>query len=576
MNHVILILAFAIFGLSCTKTIDKTLEDQVTSESFWKSATDLELYVNQFYPSFIKTSQRGTAYYEYDLNSDNEQPIAPSEILNGTRAIPATGGGWNWTNIRDINIFFENKDRVSTGAVQDINQYVGEGYFFRAFFYFDLLKRFGDLPWYSKSLDINSDALQDPRLPRNQIADSILADLDNAINLLREKDQLPSNRVNRGAALLMKSRVALYEGTWEKYHEGDVFGVKNSNGHKYLEIAAAASQKLMDNGNFRIFSSGHPDEDYRTLFSSDNLSGNPEILLLIPVDGTLGLGTWSWTYLNGSRGAATGITKSLVDSYLSKDNLPITLSAYYEGDTTVQQVVENRDPRLSQTIWVPGQIQISSQPPQIYKNPSLSGGEMDLSTTAYMIRKGSTTDPSQNTGSSSDLNGEVDGIVFRYAESLLNYAEAKAELGTIDQVDLDKSINILRDRVAMPHLSINVGYNDPAWEFPNLSPILNEIRRERRVELALEGFRYDDLMRWAAADLIKGKRLKGARFVIGKSFPEIENRLNDLPVDANRYIDRYFKTVPNGFKFNENRDYLYPIPTNELTLNKNLTQNPGW
>jgi hypothetical protein len=128
----------------------------------------------------------------------------------------------------------------------------------------------------------------------------------------------------------------------------------------------------------------------------------------------------------------------------------------------------------------------------------------------------------------------------------------------------------------MPHLNINVGFTDPNWNFPKLSPIINEIRRERRVELAFEGFRYDDLMRWAAANLIQGVRLKGARFIKGISFPDIENKIKDIPVDANHYIDRYQKSLPGGFGFNEKRDYLYPIPTNELTLNENLEQNPGW
>ncbi|MDD4109724.1 MAG: RagB/SusD family nutrient uptake outer membrane protein, partial [Prolixibacteraceae bacterium] len=163
-----------------------------------------------------------------------------------------------------------------------------------------------------------------------------------------------------------------------------------------------------------------------------------------------------------------------------------------------------------------------------------------------------------------------------YAEALLNYAEAKAELNTITQEDLNKTVNLIRRRVGMPDLSLNVGYTDPDWQFPELSPLINEIRRERRVELAFEGYRNDDLRRWAAGDLIKGKRWKGARFILGKSFPQIESQISDIKVDENRYIDRYRTSLPNGFGFDETRDYLAPLPTNELTLNPALEQNPGW
>ncbi|HLR32950.1 MAG TPA: RagB/SusD family nutrient uptake outer membrane protein, partial [Fodinibius sp.] len=214
--------------------------------------------------------------------------------------------------------------------------------------------------------------------------------------------------------------------------------------------------------------------------------------------------------------------------------------------------------------------------PLIFDTPPLEKGGTDMSTTGYMIRKGSTPDPDQNQGSSSSRYGEVDGMVFRYAEVLMNYAEAKAELGTLTQADLDQSINLIRERAGMPPLSINVGFTDPDWNFPDLSPIINEIRRERRIELALEGFRDDDLMRWAAADeIIQGSRWKGAKFIPGVSFPEIEDQISNIPVDENNYIDRY-QNAMSSFGFDASRDYLYPIPTNEISLNDSLTQNPGW
>ncbi len=557
---------------SCLEVLDKAPLDEITEKTYWTSATDLELYLNRFY-----TNLRGNVnYHQLDNNSDNLQPVAPNNTLNGTRSVPSTGGGWNWTGVRQINYFLENIDNVTEGIPSTLNHYKGEGYFFRAYLYFNLVKQFGDLPWYDKVLNIDSEELYAPREPRNIIVDHIIDDLNTAIELLQSVNEVGQNRVSREAALLFKSRVGLYEGTWEKYHAGTVFGVEGSNGQKYLELAVEAAQTLINEGEFSLYSTGNPEVDYFQLFSSDDLMGVEEAIMVEVVDPALQLGTWTWTYLNGTRGNSTGITKSMVDSYLATDGLPISLSNNYTGDATLTQVVQNRDPRLRQSMWIPGMVQIALDPPLIFQEPALQKGGTDMSTTGYMIRKGSTTDPNQNTGSSTDLYGDVDGMVFRYAEALLNFAEAKAELGTITQEDLNNSINLIRERVGMPPLNLEVGYVDSNWEFPVLDPLINEIRRERRVEMAFEGFRFDDLMRWAAADLIKGQRPKGAKFILGQSFPGIEDQISGILVDENRYIDRYRNALPNGYGFDEDRDFLSPIPINELTLNPNLEQNPGW
>lgn len=573
MGRIIIIFLVSNLILGCTEVLDKGPLDEVTEQTYWTSAADLELNVNQFYPQL-----RGTIDYpDLDTHTDNLQPISPSGVLNGTRSVPESGGGWGWNNIREINYFLENAPQVTQGPQSELDQYIGEGYFFRAWFYFQKVKRFGGVPWYEEVLNIDSEGLYAERQPRNVIVDHIIEDLDRAIDLLQDKSEVGINRVNREAALAFKSRVALYEGTWEKYHAGTVFGVEGSNGQEYIQMAAEVSEQLIDEGNLSLYSTGNPGEDYWRLFNHSDLTGNPEAILVESVDPELDLGTWIWTYLNGERGDGTGLTKQLVESYLAKDGRPISVSDEYQGDTTLEETVTNRDPRLRQTMWVPGQIQINYQPePLIFDYPALHKGGSDMSTTGYMIRKGSTPDPEQNQGSSSSRYGEIDGMVFRYAEVLLNFAEAKAELGTLTQADLDKSINVIRERVAMPPLNISVGYTDPNWNFPELSPIMNEIRRERRIELALEGFRHDDLMRWAAADeIIQDKRWKGAKFVMGESFPEIEDQISGIPVDENNYIDRYQNAI-SGFGFDETRDYLYPIPTNELSLNDNLTQNPGW
>lgn len=574
MKKVFLLLLTINLFSACTEVLDKFPQDEITEITYWTSATDMELYVNRFYTNLTGNMN----YHNLDNNSDNLQPTSPNGILNGTRSIPATGGGWDWSGIRRVNYFIEKAETVTVGIQTDLDQYKGEGYFFRAYFYFDLVKQFGNVPWNGEVLNIDSEELYAPREPRNVVVDHIIEDLEEAISLLQSREQIGAARVNRESALQFKARVCLYEGTWEKYHAGTVFGVNGSNGQKYLELAAEAAGELINEGNLSLYSTVNPEDDYFQLFSLDDMVGTgiSEALLIESKDPTQGLGHWTWTYLNGERGNGTGITKSMVESYLAVDGLPISLSDLYKGDSTLTQVVENRDPRLKQSMWVPGQVQIDSDPPLIFKYPPLHKGANDMATTGYMVRKGSTPDPDQNTGGSIDNYGSVDGMVFRYAEALLIYAEAKAELGELTQKDLDMSINLIRQRVGMPDLTLDVGYTDPQWSFPELSPILNEIRRERRVELAFEGFRNDDLMRWAATDLIKGKRPKGARFILGLSFPEIEEQISGIQVDENRYIDRYSNSLPNGYNFDETRDYLFPIPTNEITLNPALEQNPGW
>jgi hypothetical protein len=191
--------------------------------------------------------------------------------------------------------------------------------------------------------------------------------------------------------------------------------------------------------------------------------------------------------------------------------------------------------------------------------------------TAYQICKGALPDPDQYyTG----WVGVNPSIIFRYGEALLNFAEAKAELGTLTQGDIDKSIKLLRDRVGMPNLDLASIQNDPNWLFPSLSPVINEIRRERHIELAIEGYRWDDLARWRAHHIFVAKRPRGAIFEAAL-YPELTLG-TDVFVDENGYIDPYQNSLPTGYQFDPGRDYLAPISTEQLTLNSNLVQNPGW
>src|SRR5690606_19076367 len=298
MKYITTILIAAFSFVSCHSVLDKTPLDEITEATFWNSAKDLELYINVFYPSL-----RGNVnYHTLDNNSDNLQPISPNNILDGTRSVPATGGGWGWADIRRVNYFLENAPTVTEGNQADINHFLGEGYFFRAILYFDKVRMFGDVPWYDKVLNIDSEELYAPREPRNVIVDNILADMDQAIALLKTRSGIGDTRLNKESALLFKARVCLYEGTWEKYHAGTPFGVQGSNGDKYLNLAVQAAQELMNMDGVGLFSTGNPQTDYFDLFGMDDLSGVNEALMVETVDPTQDLGTWTWTYLNGQRG----------------------------------------------------------------------------------------------------------------------------------------------------------------------------------------------------------------------------------------------------------------------------------
>jgi hypothetical protein len=576
---------FVVFG--CNKDFLKRPPlDQVTNETFWTSTQSLEAYMDKFYIIFPAYKGRGMGQFQADYASDNMARETPDERLAGLLSPPRAASGphydetwyanfdvsYNFDWIRNVNIFLQHYSAVEA-PWDNVRQYVGEAYFFRAYLYFDLLKFYGDLPWINEPLTPQSEALYSARLPRNVIVDSILQDCDKAIEYLYTKGNVSASRLTQGVAQLFKSRVCLYEGTWEKYHQGTPFGVQGSDGTEYLQLAEQTARALMDTHAYGIYTSGQPGTDYQNLFNQIDLSGNPEVMLWkqysLALDKTnysqmAVIGWYDWIGYGG-------ITKWLVDSYLCMDGEPISVSSEYQGDHTLKDVFANRDPRLGQTIFKPGdpvQIEAGDDTTKVFTEPTFD--DFNNSRTGYRIKKG--LDP--HFIQPQQQKGEMSAILFRYAECLLNYAEAKAELGTISQADLDETVNVLRDRVGMTHLDLQHITHDPNWNFPNLSPIINEVRRERRVELACEGYRLDDLMRWAAAKLFIGKRPKGV-YYIASNYPNLTVG-KDIFVDDKGYVDIYQKVLPNGFQFKADRDYLRPLPLNELTLNTKLSQNPGW
>lgn len=594
MKRYILAAMTLCMGLSsCDSLLDLQPQSQISQTDYFKTETDLQLFSNSFYNNLLDKSP-------FDMQSDvYVQQNLSVEMLGGTnRDVPASGGGWSWTDLRKMNTLLTYADQCPNKDV--VLKYKAVTRFFRAFFYFEKVKRFGDVPWYDTELASTDETLYKARDSRELIMTHMIEDVDFAIENLPSKDEEKSSpfRVNKYAALALKSQFCLYEGTYRKYHKITLAG---HDYNYYLQQSVDASEKLMASSKYKLYSTGKPNEDYVNLFAKEDADPD-EYILAIKFD-------YGMSILHNAAGhtlvptqGKPGLTRKMVNTYLMKDGTAFTNQSGWQEMQFIDET-KNRDPRLAQSIRTPGYMRLQTtkvlapdlslsvtgyQPIKFVQEPTASGGNVD-----------------RNDRSTNDLP------VYRYAEILLNYAEAKAELGTLSQTDLDKSINLLRKRVGMPNLDMNAANSAPdrylsASEtgYPNVSGsnkgVILEIRRERTIELMQEGFRFDDLVRWKAGSCIDqsivGMYFPGAGgydlsgdgkadvilYAEGEAKPTADAGVLVYKIgkdvilsDGNKGYLYYHKNI-NRTPFSEERDYLYPIPTDERSLNHNLTQNPGW
>ncbi len=578
MKKIVYIYALLSCGMmACSKDyLERLPESSVTPEASFKTEKDLALFTKSFYDAALPSAEG-----VYNESVDNIVKTTLDDELTGKRQVPISGGGWTWANLRNINYFLANC--FNTVSETTAAPYAAEARFFRAYFYFDKLKRFGDVPWYDKVIDQNDEEqLKKARDPRTLVVSNILADLDYAIaNLPATKSD---EKVTKWTALALKSRVALFEGTFRKYHTE--FNLPDANG--LLEKVADAASKLMEGAQYSVYNAAGTDS-YGALFYSVN-SLSQEVILARKFSDALQI--WhnvNYYTITASYGKP-GLDKNLVDSYLMKDGTRFTDKSNYQTMTFKEEVL-NRDPRLSQTIRTPGYKRIGGA--------AAVAPNFGNSVTGYQLIKFVGDVKYDNFNRS-----ENDMPIFRYAEVLLNYAEAKAELGTLSQADLDKSIKLLRDRVGMPNLNLQAAKSNPdaflAKDYPNvvgdMKGVLLEIRRERRIELVMESFRWDDILRWKSGQLVT-RQFKGMYFPGTGKFDLDNDGKDDVWIyegdkpsasgiqllklgseillengnKGNVIINAHIKKV-----FDEKKDYLYPIPIQERQLNPNLTQNPNW
>lgn len=594
-----IILAAILFSACDDEFLNRVPETEIGKENFFNTEEDLQMYVYSFY------NFPGHGNYVGDVATDNATTTGNTELKNimvsSAPSSETVSGGWNWGELRNINFFLENF-RNADISEEALNHYEGVARFFRARFYMHMVQRYSNVPWYDKVIEANDEeALYKTQDSRDFVVQKIFEDYDFAAQHVRESQ--PSGAVNRFVVLTYKMRHALYEGTFRKYHPELEL---QSTADTYLSMAKADALEIMQEGGYDIYNTGNPANDYHSIFVSTGIASNPEVILprMYEID-IVNSGWWEYQFGNYEASPA----KDLLQAYLMNDGSHYSAQSGYETFQFVEEF-QNRDPRLYQTFAYPGWELVNTS------TYSQGGGiyvqQLQKNFSGYHQIKGfvNSTDPATQEG--------VDFPVLRYAEVLLSYAEAAAELGELTQNDLDITINKLRDRAGMPHLSMNPAV-DPVQEarYPNVKSAtsqwaeLLEIRRERRIEMALEGYRHDDLMRWYAGKLIEqepqglyfpdlgkydltGDGIEDIILIdVSESVPAAEDKeVNTLGVtliyyrvgvqdsDAAVYLSNgtngVVTTVKERGMFEEPKYYYRPVPQSQVILNPNLKQVFGW
>lgn len=592
MKKIIYGLAIAVVTFaSCSDFLDKEPSNKLDADKFFANANELELYANGLYVDMIPSAEdltnSGSGTCDYLATSTTSSLLMPD--FNADKMSGWTYGAW--TNLYRCNYFLKNIDKAAaTTDAATLNHYRGVAKFWRAYFYFDKVKTYGNLPWYSEPIDAaDSVQLYKERDSREMVMDSVLQDINFACKYLKaSKDEL----VSRYAALALKSRICLFEGTYRKYHAvnpstnqpwQEIDGAR-----KYLQACVDASEELMNSGEYKLVNTGNPKTDYRSLFQSEKPKTD-EVIMAREYSADL-QSTHNVTQKFNSAGNDTrrwSPTQDFVNTYLNLDGSRFTDATDYDKKSFVENCT-NRDYRLQQSVITPSYIKNMNGTPGRYN------ATWAVTMTGYQVIKFNMDDTyyEQTSRCSNSIP------IFRYAEVLLNEAEAKAELGEMDESVWNKTIRPIRERAGVNGIA-------PTSADPYLISYYNnkvtdkwllEIRRERAIELFFEGggLRYDDLMRWAEGDMLM--KPWNSIYIGSKNvaFDTNGDGVKDLEV-----VDKKPSSTPSGVflidlsksKFytfkdgrlyvtNENswndKKYLHPIPKAALVKNPNLKQNYGW
>lgn len=579
IRHIILLILSILALGSCKKYLDINPLDKLTVDQAFANASNLQLYTNSFSVLMLPD---GPSIYEGDVMADNTVPNAVPTLISG-KLTSQQAGGWSFSNLRNINYFLEhyNNPAIDQSAR---NNYAGIAKFFRAYFYFNMVKQFGDVPFYNHTLTPTDPGLYKPRDPRTLVMDSVLADINYACNNITATKDASCTQITKWVALALKSRICLFEGTYRKYHSE--IGL-TATADTWLQNSQDAANLLITSGQYKIQTTGAPDRDYRSVFISEAPQSNEVLLAAVYNNGLKKWHNATYWYNSATLGARLGLSKTFVNTYLDVDGTSFTSKPGYDT-LQFKDEVKNRDLRLQQTIRAGKYARTDG---------TLAPPDFNVTYSGYQILKFSLDDKYF------DIHTENNNSIpiMRYAEVLLNYAEAKAELGTLTAADWNMTIGALRSRAGITNVTMPTTVDKYMQTnlFPDVnSPAVMEVRRERGIELAAEGFRYDDLKRWKAAKLLE-KPYDGL-------YVPAKDQLIDLNDDGKpdvAFVDKipatkvagvvYFVLDNNNSKLSggtkgnliwlsnipksyPDKDYLSPIPFNEITLNPNLKQNPGW
>lgn len=578
-----LLLATAVSFSSCDDFLTRDPQDTVTDvPSFWNNEENLRTsfldYYTYFFPGYRSTWERADNFAETnvaDWTDDNAQEVA---TLFTKVAPTSDAGNWNFKKIRNMNLLL-SRIQSSTLGEEAKNHWSGVARLFRAMEYAKLVQKFGDVPYYDAVVgSTDNEQLYRARDPRTTVMDKVNEDLAFACANIRVNDGTKGLTVNRAVAQGFASRIMLFEGTWQKYHANNT-----AKAAEYLKAAKDYAAALMQTNAYSIAPS------YKSLTTSEDLAGNPEIIMYRSYVENVVM--HSLMSFQNTEMEMSSPSRSFVDAFLTKNGLPIHQAGNtdYKGKEYAKEIL-NRDPRLADNIDEESGLR-------------LNGVAAVYAASGYYANRYVNKDLINKPGGMSNTN-TTDAPVMKLNEVMLNYIEAAAELAdlgqyTLTQADFDKTINAIRDRQStkMPHVTLagnalkvnGVEINDPDRD-ATVKPILWEIRRERRVELAYEGVRFNDLRRWGKleyADMVKNKKLNMGAWINKADYPENAEALAKITLcDENGNIvtgnEGYIMPITEVAKMRvmADKDYLYPIPVDQITMYEThgfkLTQNPGW
>ncbi len=578
-----LLLATAVSFSSCDDFLTRDPQDTVTDvPSFWNNEENLRTsfldYYTYFFPGYRSSWERADNFAETnvaDWTDDNAQEVA---TLFTKVAPTSDAGNWNFKKVRNMNLLL-SRIQSSTLGEEAKNHWSGVARLFRAMEYAKLVQKFGDVPYYDAVVgSTDNEQLYRARDPRTTVMDKVNEDLAFACANIRVNDGTKGLTVNRAVAQGFASRIMLFEGTWQKYHANNT-----AKAAEYLKAAKDYAAALMQTNAYSIAPS------YKSLTTSEDLAGNPEIIMYRSYVENVVM--HSLMSFQNTEMEMSSPSRSFIDAFLTKNGLPIHQAGNtdYKGKEYAKEIL-NRDPRLADNIDEESGLR-------------LNGVAAVYAASGYYANRYVNKDLINKPGGMSSTN-TTDAPVMKLNEVMLNYIEAAAELAdlgqyTLTQADFDKTINAIRDRQStqMPHVTLagnalkvnGVEINDPDRD-ATVKPIIWEIRRERRVELAYEGLRFNDLRRWGKleyADMVKNKKLNMGAWINKADYPENADALAKITLcDENGNIvtgnEGYIMPITEVAKMRQmaDKDYLYPIPVDQITMYEThgfkLTQNPGW